>query len=114
MKSNDTNRAQIHLNILNQQLPTFVNSSSIQSVKNLLEDVASDLKNNDMDNALIYLNLVKQQLIPNGSNTSTTPSSSVSKTMPTGKQNARFYHLCLCMLKGVILLCTLKNGFTYK
>ncbi|MFL6378807.1 MAG: hypothetical protein ACJ72R_15285 [Nitrososphaeraceae archaeon] len=36
LKSNDTKRAQIHLNILNQQLPTFVNSTSLESVKVLL------------------------------------------------------------------------------
>ena len=39
LKSNDTSKAQVRLNILNQQLPTFVNSSSIQSVKVLLDDV---------------------------------------------------------------------------
>jgi hypothetical protein len=30
LKSNDTTRAQVHLSILNQQLPTFVNSSSLK------------------------------------------------------------------------------------
>ena len=67
LKSNDSSKAQVHLNILNQQLPTFVNSSSLESVKVLLDDVTSALKNNDMNNAIIHLNLVKQQLIPNTS-----------------------------------------------
>jgi hypothetical protein len=70
------------LSILNQQLPTSVNSSSLQSVKVLLDDVTSALKNNDINNALIHLNLVKQQLTPNGSST-TTPSPQVKETTPT-------------------------------
>lgn len=53
LKSNDINRAQIHLKILDQQLPTFVNSTSIQSVKVLLDDVTSALKNNNVNTALI-------------------------------------------------------------
>jgi hypothetical protein len=53
LKSNDIGRAQIHLNILNQQLPTFVNLSSIQSVKALLDDVNSALKNKNVNSALV-------------------------------------------------------------
>jgi hypothetical protein len=41
LKVNDTEKAQVHLSILNQQLPTFVNSTSLQSVKVLLDDVSS-------------------------------------------------------------------------
>jgi len=55
-KSNDGRKAKIYLNILNQQLPIFVNSSSIQSVKVLLDDVNSALKNNDTNNAVLHLN----------------------------------------------------------
>jgi CHRD domain len=40
LKSNDTKKAQVHLSILNQQLPRFVNSSSHQSVKVLLDDIS--------------------------------------------------------------------------
>jgi hypothetical protein len=43
IKSNDTNRAQIHLNILNQQTPTFVNVTSFESIKVLLDDATSAL-----------------------------------------------------------------------
>ena len=59
LKANDTSKAQIHLNILNQQLPAFINSTSLESVKVLLDDVNSALKNNDVNNAIIHLNLVK-------------------------------------------------------
>jgi Big-like domain-containing protein len=62
LKVNDTEKAQVHLSILNQQLPTFVNSISLQSVKVLLDDVTSALKNKNVNSALIHLNLVKQQL----------------------------------------------------
>ncbi|HJT47949.1 MAG TPA: Ig-like domain-containing protein [Nitrososphaeraceae archaeon] len=62
LKVNDTEKAQVHLSILNQQLPTFVNSTSLQSVKVLLDDVSSALKNKNINSALIHLNLVKQQL----------------------------------------------------
>jgi len=62
LKVNDTEKAQVHLSILNQQLPTFVNSTSLQSVKVLLDDVSSALKNKDTNSAVIHLNLVKQQL----------------------------------------------------
>ena len=54
LKSNDISKAQIHLSILKQQLPTFVNSTSLQSVKVLLDDASSALKNNDINNALIH------------------------------------------------------------
>jgi hypothetical protein len=62
LKNNDTSRAQIHLNILNQQLPTFVNSTSLQSVKVLLDDVSSALNSGDVNKALVHLNLIKHQL----------------------------------------------------
>ena len=81
LKANDMKKAQVHLGILDQQLPTFVNSSSIQSIKVLLNDVNSALKNNDVNNALIHLNLVKQQLTPNGGST-TIPSLSVKESAP--------------------------------
>ena len=51
-KSNDTKKAQVHLSILNHQLPTFINS--LQSVKVLLDYAASALKNNDINNALVF------------------------------------------------------------
>jgi hypothetical protein len=58
LKSNDTEKAQVHLNILNQHLPTIVNSTSLESVRVLLDDVSSALKNNDVNSAcmvsLIY------------------------------------------------------------
>jgi hypothetical protein len=38
LKANDTEKAQVHLSILNQQLSTFINSTSIQTVKVLLYD----------------------------------------------------------------------------
>jgi Big-like domain-containing protein len=82
LKANDTNKVQVHLSILNQQLPTFVNSTSLESVKVLLDDVSSALKNNDINNALIHLNLVKQQLTPNGNNT-ITPSPLVKEAIPS-------------------------------
>jgi predicted rRNA methylase YqxC with S4 and FtsJ domains len=59
LKSNDTNKAQIHLNILKQQLPTFVDSTSLESLKVLLDDASSALKNNDVNKAIVHL--VKQQ-----------------------------------------------------
>ena len=62
LKANDTSRAQMHLSILNQQLPTIANSTSIQPVKVLLDDVTLALKNNDSNNAMVHLNLIKQQL----------------------------------------------------
>jgi hypothetical protein len=82
LKSNDTTRAQVHLNILNQQLPTFVNSSTVQSIKVLLDDASSALKNNDVNNALLHLNLVKQQLTRNG-NITPSPSTPVKQTTPS-------------------------------
>jgi hypothetical protein len=82
LKSNDTSRARTHLNILNQQLPTFVNLTSIHSVKVLLDDVSLALKNNDVNNALIHLNLVKQQLTPNGGST-TISSLPLNETTPS-------------------------------
>jgi hypothetical protein len=80
LKSNDTQKAQLHLNLLNQQLPT------IQSVKVLLNGVTLALKNNDVDNALVHLNLVKQQLTPNASSI-TTSSTPVKETRSTGQTN---------------------------
>lgn len=79
LKSNDTSRAQIHLNVLNQQLPPFVNSSSVQTVEVLLDDVSSSLKNNDINNAIIHLTLVKQQLGSIGSSIPT-PSAASKET----------------------------------
>ena len=38
LKANDISKGQIHLNILNRQLPTFVNSILLESVKVLLDD----------------------------------------------------------------------------
>jgi hypothetical protein len=38
LKSNDAKKAQVHLSILNKQLPTLVNSSSIQLVVRVLVD----------------------------------------------------------------------------
>jgi hypothetical protein len=73
LKSNDTSRAQIHLSILNQQLPTLANSTSLQSAKVLLDDVSSALKNNDINCALVHLNLVEQQLGSKIKNTVTSP-----------------------------------------
>jgi hypothetical protein len=61
LKSNDTNRAKIHLNILNQQLPTFVNATSLESVKVLLDDTISALNSRDLNKAIVHLNLIKQQ-----------------------------------------------------
>jgi hypothetical protein len=61
LKSNDTNRAQIHLNILNQQLPTFVNARSFESIKVLLDDAVSALNSGDLNKAVVHLNLIKQQ-----------------------------------------------------
>jgi hypothetical protein len=62
LKANDTSKAQIHLSILNQQLPSFVNSTSLQSVKVLLDDATSAINNNNINNAMEHLNLIKQQL----------------------------------------------------
>src|SRR4051794_32053091 len=55
LRTNDTKKAQMHMNILNQQLPTFVNSTSIQSVKVLLEDVTSALNSGDVNKAMVHL-----------------------------------------------------------
>jgi Bacterial Ig domain len=52
------------LSILNQQLS--LNSTSLESVNVLIDDVTLALKNNNINNALIHLNLIKQQLTPNG------------------------------------------------
>ena len=76
------------MNILNQQLSTFVYSSSLQSVKILLEDATSALKNNDITNALRHLNLVKQQLASNGDGT-TTPSPSAPTVASPGLTNVQ-------------------------
>lgn len=86
LKSNDTKKAQLHLNMLKQQLPTFVNSSSIESVKVLLNGVTLALKNNDVDNALVHLSVVKQQLNPDASST-TISSTPVKETISTGQTN---------------------------
>ena len=69
LKANDNKKAIVHLNILNQQLTTLGNSSSIQSVKVLTEDAINALKTNDNNSAIIHLNLAKQQLTPFGVNT---------------------------------------------
>ena len=71
LKSNDTKKAQLHLSVLNQQLPSLENSTSLESVKMLIDDVTLALNNNNINNALIHLNLVKQQLTPNGSSPTT-------------------------------------------
>jgi hypothetical protein len=43
-------------------LPTFVNSTSLQSVKVLLDDVSSALNGGDLNKALVHLNLIKHHL----------------------------------------------------
>ncbi len=59
LKSNDTKKAQVHLVILNQQLPALVNSSSIQPVvKVLVDDATSALKNGDINKAIVHLALI--------------------------------------------------------
>jgi hypothetical protein len=62
LKNNEIEKAQVHLSILNQQLPILVNSSSIQSVKVLLDDVSTALKNKNVNSALMHLSLIDQQL----------------------------------------------------
>jgi hypothetical protein len=62
LKSNNIKKAQVHLSIFNQQLLTFVNSSSIQAVKVLLDDITSALNSDDVNKAVVQLNLIKQQL----------------------------------------------------
>lgn len=63
LKSNDIKKAQLHLSILNQQLPILDNPTSLESVKLLLEDVTLALKNSSINNALLHLNLIKQPAI---------------------------------------------------
>jgi len=88
LKVNDTEKAQVHLSILNQQLPTFVNSTWLQSVKILLDDTSAALKNNDVNNAIIHLNLVKQQLTPTDNNTTAlAPSLQETTSSVAGSQN---------------------------
>ena len=60
LKSNDTKKAQVHLNILNQQLTSLGNTGSIQSSKILINDAANALKNNNSNGAIVHLELVKQ------------------------------------------------------
>ena len=59
LKSNDTKKAQAHLSILNQQLPTLVNSSTIQSIRVLLDDSSSALNSGNVNKAMVHL--IKQQ-----------------------------------------------------
>jgi hypothetical protein len=71
LKVNDTEKAQVHLSILNQQLPSFANPSSVQSVKVLLEDVTSALNSGDVNKAMVHLNLIKQQFVNTTNNACT-------------------------------------------
>ena len=61
-KQLDKQTIQINKGILSQQLPTFVNSTSLESVKVLLDDVSTALKTKNVNSALIHLNLIDQQL----------------------------------------------------
>jgi phosphopantetheine adenylyltransferase len=62
LKANDVKKANVHLSILNQQLPSLGNSSSQSMVKVLLDDSNAALKKNDIQVAIVHLELVKQQL----------------------------------------------------
>jgi hypothetical protein len=62
LKNNDSNKAVIHLNILNQQLSALGNSSLVQSAKVLVDDANEALKNGEVNKAVVHLNLIKQQL----------------------------------------------------
>jgi hypothetical protein len=62
LKNKDGKKALVHLNVLNPQLTTLGNSSSIQYVKVLIDDATKALNGNDNNSAIVHLNLVKQQL----------------------------------------------------
>ena len=62
LKSNDIDKANVHLSLLNQQLSSLGNSSSVQPVvKVLVDDTTSALKNGDINKAILHLNLIQQQ-----------------------------------------------------
>jgi hypothetical protein len=75
LKANDIQKANVHLNILIQQLPSLGNSPSTQSiVKVLLDDINAALKKNDTQGAIVHLGLAKQQLGFNTNTSNTTES----------------------------------------
>jgi hypothetical protein len=84
LKNNDSNKAVIHLNILNQQLSVLGNSSSVQSVKVLVDDTNEALKNGDINKAILHLNLINQQLAtPSSGNAISSNAALGSATTPT-------------------------------
>src|SRR5215212_8497076 len=88
--NNNTEKAQVHLSILDQQLPRFANSSSIQSVKVLLEDVTSALNSGDVNKAIVHLNLIKQQFVNTTNNAPLMKNSATSRpsTLSNGTTNS--------------------------
>jgi hypothetical protein len=64
LKSNDTNKALVYLNILNQQLAVLpnTNSSADQVVKILSNDATEALKNGDTNKALGHLKLIVKKV----------------------------------------------------
>ncbi len=82
LESNDISRAQVHLNIFNQQLSTFINSSSLESVKVLLDDTTSALKAGDINKAILHLELIQQQF---GNKVSTNQTNLISKNQENDK-----------------------------
>jgi outer membrane protein assembly factor BamD (BamD/ComL family) len=62
LKANDIKKANVHLSLLNQQLSSLGNSSSVQPVvKVLVDDTTSALKNGDINKAILHLELIQQQ-----------------------------------------------------
>jgi hypothetical protein len=62
LKANDIKKANVHLSLLNQQLSSLGNSSSVQPVvKVLVDDTTSALKNGDINKAILHLGLIQQQ-----------------------------------------------------
>jgi len=61
LKNNDTNKARIHINILNQRVAVLMpntNTNAVVIVKILLSDATEATKNGDTSKAVAHLNLM--------------------------------------------------------
>lgn len=85
LKNRDISKALVHLNLLNQQLVSSENSSSVRSAKVLVDDANAALKNNDTRKALVHLNLIQQQLTTPKTTSTLVPTSSTNSTNPPQK-----------------------------
>jgi hypothetical protein len=58
LKNNDSNKAVVYINILNQQIAVWPDSIFKQLIKILLSDATEAIKNGDTNKAVVHLNLI--------------------------------------------------------